>query len=149
MAREFASAGRCGSQVRAGGDGRFYKGSRKVLSRFYNGSRRFLHGAMMQVSYATSGGPIPALATGLRLSGPLRRPVPKRCEANVVPASVAFACCGLLRRKRRAARHACSAVRMQETQHSRAVRKWLKEVVIGLGFCPWASPADIRAWPAL
>lgn len=99
---------------------------------------------MLQVSYATSAGPSPFLAAGARLSKPPRRPAPTPFLAKVVPASVAFACCLLRQREGRAAKVPCSAVQMQETQHSRAVRQWLKEVVIGLGFCPWASPADIR-----
>ena len=35
-----------------------------------------------------------------------------------------------------------SAVVVGKNQHSVPVRKWLDDVVIGLGFCPWASPAD-------
>ncbi len=35
-----------------------------------------------------------------------------------------------------------SAVVEGHNQHSVAVQKWLDDVVIGLGFCPWASPAE-------
>lgn len=35
-----------------------------------------------------------------------------------------------------------SAVVPGKNRHSAPVRKWLDDVVIGLGFCPWASPAD-------
>jgi len=39
-------------------------------------------------------------------------------------------------------RSARSAVVPGKNRHSAPVRKWLDDVVIGLGFCPWASPAD-------
>ncbi|CAJ1438787.1 unnamed protein product [Effrenium voratum] len=34
------------------------------------------------------------------------------------------------------------AVTRRADQHSRAVQRWLQDVVIGLGFCPWAAPAE-------
>lgn len=42
----------------------------------------------------------------------------------------------------RLTRSARSAVVPGRNRHSVPVRKWLDDVVIGLGFCPWASPAD-------
>lgn len=46
-----------------------------------------------------------------------------------------------VRGRRAPALVALSAVARGETRHSRAVRRWLEDVVIGLGFCPWAAPA--------
>ena len=39
----------------------------------------------------------------------------------------------------RAVRVARAALVRSETRHSRPVRRWLEDVVIGLGLCPWAA----------
>lgn len=50
--------------------------------------------------------------------------------------------CRRNRRGRHIIRTQRSAVVEGHNQHAVAVQKWLDDVVIGLGFCPWASPAE-------
>ena len=101
----------------------------------------------MQVGHAFRSPPSPHV-TALRLAvAPSGRC--RLCGATATgAASLALVGVGACA-ARRASRLPRSAIQAQETKHARAVRKWLEDVVIGFGFCPWAAPADIRARPAM
>ncbi|CAE7609716.1 unnamed protein product [Symbiodinium natans] len=96
----------------------------------------------MQVGHAFRSPPSPHV-TALRLAvAPSGRC--RLCGATATgAASLALVGVGACA-ARRASRLPRSAIQAQETKHARAVRKWLEDVVIGFGFCPWAAPADIR-----